>query len=209
MKYALRHLTAPQVGLLLARFSPRDYAIICSSINNIILIYQYVEKIPLIPGAHLQHRPNTDRRSVFAGASVTDKKASSQSNTLPQLGELELAVMQSLWERAQQSASSLHQSLPPARQCSLSTVQSTLERLHRKRLVRREKRGHAYVYYPRLERAELLGQLLGGVIRKLHTGSLDPILSSFVDFADRIDDSTLDRLEELLQQRKRERQDGV
>ena len=51
-------------------------------------------------------------------------------------------------------------------------------------------------------RAELLGKLLGGVIRQLHTGSLDPILSSFVDFADKIDERTLDRLDELVQKRR-------
>lgn len=139
---------------------------------------------------------------------MTDKRTGSQSNTLPQLGELELAVMQSLWARPEQSASSLQHSLPPARRCSLSTVQSTLERLHRKQFVSRRKSGHAYLYCARLEHSELLGKLLGGVIGKLHTGSLDPILSSFVDFADRIDEGTLDRLEELLQQRKRRRQEG-
>ena len=136
---------------------------------------------------------------------MTNKKGGSLSNTLPQLGELELAVMQALWARPEQSANSLLQALPQPRKCSLSTVQSTLERLHRKELVHRTKQGHAYVYCARLERSQLLGRLLGGVIRQLHTGSLDPILSSFVDFADRIDEDTLDRLDELLQKRKLER----
>lgn len=137
---------------------------------------------------------------------MTDQKVGSQSNTLPQLGELELALLQALWRRPDQSASNLHQGLPLLRRSSLSTVQSTLERLYRKQLVRRVKSGHAYSYCARLGRGELLGKLLGGVIRQLHTGSLDPILSSFVDFADRIDENTLDRLDELLQRRKQERQ---
>lgn len=130
------------------------------------------------------------------------KKPVSQSNTLPQLGELELALLKALWANPEQSALRLQQKLPRPQQCSLSTVQSTLERLHRKLLVQRRKQGHAYVYCARLGRAELLGKLLGGVIRQLHTGSLDPILSSFVDFADKIDEHTLDRLDELLQKRK-------
>lgn len=130
------------------------------------------------------------------------KRPASQSNTLPQLGELELTLLQALWAQPEQSALRLQQSLPRSQQCSLSTVQSTLERLHRKLLVRRRKQGHAYVYCARLGRAELLGKLLGGVIRQLHTGSLDPILSSFVDFADRIDEDTLDRLDELVQKRR-------
>lgn len=125
-----------------------------------------------------------------------------QSNTLPQLGELELTLLTALWSRPEQSAHGLQQGLARKQQCTLSTVQSTLERLHRKDLVRRHKQGHAYVYCARLERGELLGKLLGGVIRQLHTGSLDPILASFVDFADNFDEQTLDRLDELVQRRR-------
>jgi len=135
------------------------------------------------------------------------KKAPSQSNSLPRLGELELTLLKALWANPDQAAASLQQSLPAANACSLSTVQSTLERLHRKALVQREKRGHAYLYRARLERSELLGRLLGGVIRQLHNGSLEPILSSFVDFADRFDDRTLERLDALVQQRLQRREE--
>ncbi|MEZ5571277.1 MAG: BlaI/MecI/CopY family transcriptional regulator [Halioglobus sp.] len=133
------------------------------------------------------------------------KKPPHLSNTLPQLGELELSLLKALWTTPDQSALRLQQALPPSNSCSLSTVQSTLERLHRKALVQREKRSHAYLYRARLGRSELLGKLLGGVIRQLHNGSLDPILSSFVDFADRFDEHTLERLDELVQQRRLQR----
>lgn len=129
------------------------------------------------------------------------KKSPKPSNTLPQLGELELTLLKALWQMPDQSAHALRQQLPVSHACSLSTVQSTLERLYRKLLVQRDKRGHAYVYRARLGRSELLGKLLGGVIRQLHSGSLEPILSSFVDFADRFDDETLDQLDALVQRR--------
>ena len=132
----------------------------------------------------------------------------SLSNALPQLGELELALMEALWACPEQSASGLQQRLPSARRSGLSTIQSTLERLYRKELVQRHKQSHAYVYSAALGRPELLGRLLGGVIRQLHTGSLDPILSSFVDFAERIDEGTLDRLDELVRQRRQARISG-
>jgi predicted transcriptional regulator len=135
------------------------------------------------------------------------RKPPKPSNTLPHLGELELTLLKALWDAPNQSAHTLRQQLSAAHASSLSTVQSTLERLHRKALVEREKRGHAYVYRARLGRAELLGKLLGGVIRQLHNGSLEPILSSFVDFADRFDDDTLDRLDALVQQRLERRGD--
>ncbi len=136
---------------------------------------------------------------------MLSKKPGSQSNALPQLGELELTLMEALWTAPEQSAAALQRRLPAARRSSLSTIQSTLERLYRKALVRRHKRGHAYIYSAALGRPELLGRLLGGVIRQLHTGSLDPILSSFIDFAARVDETTLDRLDEMLHQRRLER----
>lgn len=129
------------------------------------------------------------------------------SNTLPHLGALELTLLKALWDTPDQSALKLRQRLRASPASSLSTVQSTLERLHRKGLVERDKCSHAYVYRARLGRAELLGKLLGGVIRQLHDGSLEPILSSFVDFADRFDDDTLEQLDALVQQRLERRRD--
>jgi len=136
-------------------------------------------------------------------------KRRSNSNTLPQLGGLELNVLEVLWAAPGQGAKSVLQQLPDNQKPSLSTVQSTLERLHRKKLLTRSKHSHAYIYIARVARTELLGRLIGGVIRQLHSGSLDPILSSFVDFADGMDDQTLDRLEQLVQQRIQQRtEDG-
>jgi predicted transcriptional regulator len=123
------------------------------------------------------------------------------------LGELELTLLKALWQSPDQSAHTLKHNRPATHTCSLSTVQTTLERLNRKSLVLRDKRGHAYVYRARLGRSELLGKLLGGVIRQLHTGNLEPILSSFVDFADRFDDDTLDRLDKLVQNRLQQREE--
>ena len=132
-------------------------------------------------------------------------KRKTQVNTLPQLGELELSLMEALWLSSGQGARELHQALPVAQRSSLSTVQSTLERLHRKGLLQRSKQSHAYIYSPKVQRSELLGRLIGGVIKQLHNGSLEPILSSFVDFADRIDEGSLDQLEELIQERRSQR----
>ncbi|UTF60664.1 BlaI/MecI/CopY family transcriptional regulator [Gilvimarinus sp. DA14] len=133
-------------------------------------------------------------------------KHRSQSNTLPQLGELELSVLRLLWECPEQEAKNIWQALPQAERLSLNTVQSTLERLHRKQLLHRHKKGRAYFYRPALERGEFLGKLLGGVIAKVHTGTLSPILSGFVDFADNISEESLTELEQLIAAKKQKRQ---
>ncbi|MCP8898449.1 BlaI/MecI/CopY family transcriptional regulator [Gilvimarinus xylanilyticus] len=135
-------------------------------------------------------------------------KSRSLSNTLPQLGELELSVLRLLWECPEQDVKTIFAALPQGRSLSLNTVQSTLERLFRKQLLQREKRGRAYFYRPALDRGEFLGKLLGGVIAKVHTGTLSPILSGFVDFADSISDDSLSELEQLIAAKREQREES-
>lgn len=134
-----------------------------------------------------------------------DPKSRALSNTLPNLGELELQILNLLWDQPQSglSAKDIHARLTP--NTSLNTVQSALERLFRKKLLTRHKDSHAFFYNASLQRHELTSAIIGSVIERLQVGSLEPVLNSFVDFAEGIDDNTLNRLERLIQERKKER----
>lgn len=99
---------------------------------------------------------------------------------IPDLGEREMAVMEVLWTTSRASAQEVRDRL--AVSISLSTVQSTLERLHRKRLVGRRKEGRAYGYWPLLSRAQLIGGLLRDLAQDVAGGDLAPMLSGFVDY---------------------------
>lgn len=112
--------------------------------------------------------------------------------------------MASVWNKPGIEAKEVQEVLAARQHSSLSTVQSTLERLVRKGLLEREKRRHAFIYTAAVSRAELLGKLLKDVIRLLHDGSPDTILSSFVNVASRIDESALDHLEQLIQHKRRQ-----
>ena len=131
------------------------------------------------------------------------KKSRHAQSILPHtLGELELNVMASVWGEPGCDARQVQATISTQRPSSLSTIQSTLERLVRKGFLERQKRRQAFLYTACVSRAELLGLLLKDVIRLLHDGSPDTILSSFVNVASKIDTSALDQLE-LLIQRKR------
>lgn len=127
--------------------------------------------------------------------------------TLPNaLGELELCVMEHVWSSPGLDAKQIVGRIAEQRPSKLSTVQSTLERLVRKRILSRKKRGHAFMYFPQKTRGELLGRLMRDVIGLLHDGSTDTILSSFVNVADTIDDKALDELEALIVKKRRQRE---
>jgi len=130
-------------------------------------------------------------------------KSKANSNTLPNLGELELRVLNLLWEEPSLTAKEAHAHL--ASHSSANTVQSALERLYRKSLLDRSKQGHAFYYSAKVQRAELTSSLIGAVIDQLQIGSLEPVLSSFVDFAAEMDDDTLSRLEHMIQERRQQR----
>ena len=130
-------------------------------------------------------------------------KKRSASNVLPNtLGELELGVMEALWRNPHLDAKAVCESIPRFRKSSLTTVQSTLERLYRKGLVDRNKQGHAYQYFASVSRSNLLGRMLGDVIHLLHDGRLETILSSFVNVAADIDEKSLAELELLIAKKK-------
>tara|TARA_R100001039_G_scaffold38129_1_gene38598 strand:+ start:1078 stop:1545 length:468 start_codon:yes stop_codon:yes gene_type:complete len=134
-------------------------------------------------------------------------KTRSSSNILSHnLGELELRVLEALWQRPHLDARQVRESLdadsPARRAPSLSTVQSTLERLYRKTYVDRIKQGHAFTYHASVSRGKLLGRMLGDVIQLLHDGRMETILSSFVQVAADMDDTSLDDLETLIRRRR-------
>ena len=58
---------------------------------------------------------------------------------------------------------------------------------------------------PAVQREELITQLIDDVVQSLSGGKSDYMLSAFVDFAARADESSLDRLEQLIIQRRAKR----
>lgn len=103
------------------------------------------------------------------------------SGRMPELGERELDVLEVLWAGGQRSAQDVRDALPRGA-VSLSTVQSTLERLHRKELLGRVKAGRAYQYEARVTRSQLIGGLLRDLAADVAGGDVAPMLSGFLDY---------------------------
>lgn len=101
-------------------------------------------------------------------------------------------------------AKQIHEAIVAGHASSLSTIQSTLERLVRKGMLERRKQGHAFLYSALVSRADLLGLLMKDVIGLLHDGRPDTILSSFVNVASRINTAALDQLEQLIRHKRRQ-----
>ena len=116
----------------------------------------------------------------------------------PYLGELEMAVLEYLWSNGEFDTKGVHAVLGMARGISHNTIQSTLERLFKKKLLTRKKVSYAYVYQTAVARDELMGQMINDVVNTISKDNTDGMLAAFVDIAARTDDAHLDKLEQLI-----------
>jgi predicted transcriptional regulator len=124
------------------------------------------------------------------------------SHALPQLGDLELEVLEHLWRVREADVVETHAAIGKRRKITLNTVGSTVERLFRKGLLQREKVSHAYRYSAAVARdvfaARRVLDAAGGVKALADAG----VLSAFVDLVADVDQAALDRLEALIAQKR-------
>lgn len=120
---------------------------------------------------------------------------------IPMLGTLEIAVLEHLWRAPEASAKEVHVAIGEARGISVNTVQSTLERLYRKNLLKRTKAGHAFWYSPKVAREQLVAALINDVLGRFG-GDTASSLAAFVEAADCLDEQALQALETELKRRR-------
>ena len=120
------------------------------------------------------------------------------------LGELETAVMEILWRAPGQTVNDVEEHLRQRRGSAHTTVLTTLDRLHRKGYLLREKQGKAFVYAPRYTRQEFERTMAQEVLGALIGHSAETALSTFVDLISN-DPGGLEQLEQKIREKRRQR----
>ena len=121
-------------------------------------------------------------------------------------GALELRVLEALWRRGAATVRDLRADFPAA---AYTTLMTTMERLHKKGVLARQKSGRAFVYRPLSSRQDLESGLVTRAIQPLLAGeSAHPVLSCFVDEVSRHDERLLDELERLVREKRRQQESG-
>ena len=118
------------------------------------------------------------------------------------LGELETAIMNLFWKQRDLTVTDVEDKLRESRQIAHTTVLTTLDRMHRKGYLVREKQGKAFVYSARYSRDEfergMAQEVLGALLNHYRT----PALSAFVDLVGE-NEHTLDELEAMIREKRR------
>ncbi len=116
--------------------------------------------------------------------------------------------MRHLWRRGARDAKDVHAALGKRRGITLNTIQSTLKRLYEKGLLERDKVSHAHVYRPVSTEAEFHRTALSEVVEGLMGGHAEAMVAAFVDLTDAAGPEHLDRLAQLIAERRRTRDGG-
>ena len=121
---------------------------------------------------------------------------------MPALGSRELGVMEIFWTSQQTSLAVLDVlELMQQRQAvdiSVNTLQSTLERLHRKQLLLREKHGRAFIYRAACSKQDVIQRLLHDIAADMTNGDMAPMISGFMDYVSTQDPALSSRLGQAL-----------
>ena len=123
----------------------------------------------------------------------------------PALGTLEREVMECLWRRGEASVRDVHADFGET--TAYTTLMTTLDRLYRKGLMDRRKEGRAFRYSPRVTREalaqgireDLLENMLGQSVE-----GVEPVLSYIVESVGERDRALLDKLDQMIKEKRRE-----
>lgn len=110
--------------------------------------------------------------------------------------------MEALWSH--NAPATVRDLTPDFPDAAYTTLMTTMDRLHRKGVLAREKSGRAFVYQPRLGRAEFESARAADAFRfalERNGGSLAPLASSLIDAVGDRDRELLDELEALIEAR--------
>lgn len=139
---------------------------------------------------------------------MPDRLASSMARrraNLPQIGELELAVLEHLWKVREADVLETHRAIGKRRGITPNTVGSALERLSRKRLVVRDKVSHAYRYRPSMDREQFHARKLVDAAGGMKELASEGLLTAFVEMVAETRSDALDQLEALIRAKRKER----
>lgn len=104
-----------------------------------------------------------------------------RNQPLPSLGARELEVMKILWRHGELSAQLMLAHFSEE-SLSLSTMQSTLERLHRKGLLARRKCGRQFFYLAAISQTSMISLMLQDIATQISDGDMAPMISGIMDF---------------------------
>ena len=120
----------------------------------------------------------------------------------PEPTDRELEALKVLWEHGRGTVREVWKALSAGEsELAYTTVLSLMQVMEQKGLVEHRAEGKTYVYFPRVQRNSVLGQLAAGFLEKVFDGAVDEYLVHALQ-SRRPTEEELNRLERMIAQAK-------
>ncbi len=119
------------------------------------------------------------------------------------LGDLEKSVMDVLWEKGEVTGREVFEETGQERALAFTTILTVMDRLLKKGLIKRMKRGRLYVYRASMSRDEFVRQVSQEVLQGILDISASSAATSFVDILYKTSPEEIERLSKLIEEKKK------
>jgi BlaI family penicillinase repressor len=120
------------------------------------------------------------------------------------LGDLQLKIMKSLWQRQAATVADVHEDLGGNEEMAYTTVATMLRKMEVRGLVGHRQEGRSFIYTPAIGAEEVHTSMADHLVDRLFEGSLAGMVSHLLTSRD-VSRDELDELEQLIAKRKRQR----
>jgi BlaI family penicillinase repressor len=128
-------------------------------------------------------------------------------NRKHQLAELQLAIMQVLWEQGEASVGTVRDALEPRRSLAYTTIGTMLTKMEEKRLVDHRSDGRVNIYRPLVEQEHVGRSMVADLRERLFHGDVSQMLCHLLDGED-VTQEDLTELKRLIRRKERELKNG-
>jgi predicted transcriptional regulator len=118
------------------------------------------------------------------------------------LGDLQLRILQSLWDRPDSSVAQVHEELRPERALAYTTVATMLRKMEVRGLVVHREEGRSFLYRAKVAAEEVSRSVGQHLVDKLSAGSLTEAVSHLLTSRE-VSRAELDELEKLIREAKK------
>ncbi|MGH8291003.1 MAG: BlaI/MecI/CopY family transcriptional regulator [Steroidobacteraceae bacterium] len=117
--------------------------------------------------------------------------------------DLEYAVLSELWQLGTASVRDLHERLGAPQGLVYTTTAKVVDRLREKGLIRRQRKGNAFLYRPRVAREEVERARARNAVTRLLGSTPRAAVAALVEAVDAVDPALLEELERAVAARQR------
>ena len=119
------------------------------------------------------------------------------------LGDLQLAIMRSLWRREEGTVADVHEDLEAERGLALTTIATMLAKLERRGVVEHRMDGRRFVYRPRIDEGQVRRSMVAELTSQLFRGDVTALVNHLLSEHE-IETGELAQLKALISAREKE-----